>query len=256
LFPRRKNSEGKALEPRPNELNALASDRKRLQEYRVRLSDISWLMRLLAEKIARMSNKEDDCTGRFWEGRFKCQPLLDEAALLACATYVDLNPVRAGLAATPESSDFTSIQDRIAAETAARRLDRKSTSASPPRRDSWLSPVALEDLGMPGPDPSRSGHRASDKGFLPMSLDAYLSLVDWTGRHLARGKTGKIPASCEPILKRVGLDGEVWCELVRDFRHLFRRVVGNRTSLIQSATARGLQHHQSSGGTTLLSSVS
>ena len=69
----------------------------------------------LNEFIARAANKEDKVKGRFWESRFKCQALLDEAAIAACMVYVDLNPIRAGLAATPEESDFTSIQERIRA---------------------------------------------------------------------------------------------------------------------------------------------
>jgi len=114
LFPRRREPDGSPAEPNEAEIASLVNQPAVLAERRRRLSDISWWMKCSAENIARRANAEDECTGHFWEGRFKLQVLLDEASLLACAAYVDLNPVRAALAETPEASQFTGASDRLA----------------------------------------------------------------------------------------------------------------------------------------------
>jgi len=246
LFPKRKNDDGTPAEPTEFDLNILQASRQLIDEYRRRLSDISWLMRQLAEKIARLANEEDGCTGRFWEGRFKCQPLLDEAAILACAAYVDLNPVRAKIAETPEQSDYTSVQDRIKSLREQQAKDEKLLPGIC-RSDDFLSPVYQSERAAPGPKVSKSPHRASDKGFTWIKLENYLSLVDWTGRQIRRGKRGRIPASCQPILKRLGLDRSIWCDLVENFGRLFKRVAGREDQLTD-----GDVRHRASGGPALL----
>jgi hypothetical protein len=124
LFPQRRTEDGRPEEPTEFELNQIRNDSKGLQEKRRRLTSISWFMRCLAEPIARRGNKEDQVTGHFWEGRFQAQPLLDETALAACMAYVDLNPIRSGMTKSLESSDFTSVQERIEDRQSAQELQR------------------------------------------------------------------------------------------------------------------------------------
>ena len=189
-------------------------------------------MRCLAEPIARMANKEDGCKGRFWEGRFKCQPLLDKAALLACSVYVDLNPIRAGVAKTPETSVYTAAHERIHAHEPRRHCAQKSHQ----RRDGWLSPVPLKEQAKLSIRPRR---RASHQGFLPLSETQYLELVDWTGRQVRRDKRGAIPSDLAPLLERLQLSRETWVETVQHFGKWFHRAAGRPESLAKEASRRG-----------------
>lgn len=113
LFPKRRDESGNPAEPTDFELRMTTSNAEKLAEFRRRLSNLSWFMRCLVEPIARQANREDDVSGRFFEGRYHCQPILDESALAACLAYVDLNPIRAGIAEIPETSRFTSVFERI-----------------------------------------------------------------------------------------------------------------------------------------------
>ncbi len=67
----------------------------------------------------------------------------------------------------------------------------------------------------------------STKNVLPMSLDDYLKLLDWTGRQFRPDKRGVIPATCAPILDRLDCSEETWFDLVRNFRKRFRNEAGS-----------------------------
>ena len=167
--------------------------------WRDRLSSISWFMGCLNEYIARRANREDDCKGRFWEGRFKSQALLDEAALLSCMIYVDLNPVRAGISKTLDGSDFTSIQARI------RRIGKggRGGSRHPAPR---LMPFR-----------AGSGHDERE-AFLPFALKDYIELVDWTGRIVRQDKKGFIPKDTPALLTTLRLTKAQWLMLALEIQ--------------------------------------
>ena len=229
LFPQRRDQNKQPAEPTEFELNAIRNDSAGLKEKRRRLSDISWFMRCLAEPIARRGNRDDKVTGRFWEGRFKAQPLPDEAAITACMAYVDLNPVRARVAKDPVSSEFTSVHDRLADRQSAadvQTADAQDVRTEHGRKAGWMAPLSL-DVPRKAVRERKNVRRASNKGCLPMTLDQYLQLLDWTGRQLHRQKPGRIPPESADILKRLECSKETWLDLVKNFRKRFRRIVPN-----------------------------
>lgn len=158
-------------------------------------------MRCLNEHIARRANAEDGCTGRFWEGRFKSQALLDEGAVLTCMSYVDLNPIRAGMAETPEASDFTGIQQRI------RDYQTVSTHSDLNKEEIQFEMPALMPLVKQKDDPHENA--------IGFTTEEYLELVDWAGRHIVEGKRGFISQQAPPILERLQLDPEGYLKHIK-----------------------------------------
>jgi REP element-mobilizing transposase RayT len=255
VFPKRRDRERNPKEPTDFELTMITADAPRLAEIRQRLSSVSWFMRCLVEPIARSANREDLCRGRFWEGRYRCVPILDESALAACLAYVDLNPIRAGISETPETSRFTSVYERIqalghevdpaiarsapqlpAGTPAASVRETSQQSASAQRRADWLSPFELSATAEPR---SESTDRASNTGCLPMSFGEYLNLLDWTGRQIREDKRGAIPSDLAPILERLHVGEAGWLHLMGQFSRLFRRAAGRPHSLAREGAQRG-----------------
>lgn len=167
-------------------------------------------MRGINESTARRANAEDNCKGRFWEGRFKSQALLDEKAVLTCMAYVDLNPIRANMSQSPEDSDYTSIQERI--------QNPKTT---------------LKTFG---------NHEKN----IPFALDDYLHLVDATGRAIVGESKGFIPADLPDILNRLGLDSDIWLDEIKYFDKWHYKAIGTVENLkkycktIQQKWVKGL----------------
>jgi len=187
--------------------------------WRKRLMEISRLMWVLNETTAREANKADHCTGRFWEGRFKSQALLDEAAVLTCMAYVDLNPIRAVMAKTPETADYTSIKQRI---------EQLKAKQQQPHPASKLYTFA--------------GHtRANMPEGLPYLLTDYIKLVDETGRVMRDDKRGFINGKTPPILNRLNIEAENWLYLTKNFESKLKGLVGSVTKLKQACIKLGYE---------------
>ncbi len=190
--------------------------KQKLDTWRLELANISRFMACLNEPIARMANAEDKCSGRFWESRFKISSLLDEKTLAACMAYVDLNPVRAKMANTPENSAHTSIKRRIEAV-----------------KNETPKPLNLaEFVGNPR-EPMPRG--------LPFHLKDYIALVDITGRAIREDKRGCIDQHCPPILQRLDISSKDWVLLTTGFESKFKSLVGCKKKLLLAAKALGLK---------------
>ncbi len=176
---------------------------KLIEQYREQLTDISWFMRCLNEYLARKANLEEGCKGRFWEGRFKSQALLDEAALLTCMSYVDLNPIRAGICESLEQSDFTSIQQRLRDYT-----DKNDEVNVMPRLMPFKNKTDNDEL------------------FIPFNEQSYFELVHWSGRVVREDKKGFIPISVKNTLNLYQLNENNWSTSIKYFGKNYSWLVG------------------------------
>jgi len=215
-------------------IEQLARDKKKIQKLRNCLSSISWFMAILCENIARRANQEDECRGRFFETRFKCRECADPSGMLLCALYVDLNPIKAGEAASPRSARYTSAYQRIQAMT--QRANARD------RADGWLGELTLREGTLEDETiaySSRWGRRASDLGLLPISLENYLKLLEWTARQLRSGQRSTIPADLETLLDHLEINEEAWLETVQDYETAFCHAVGSPSALAEVAKRMG-----------------
>lgn len=188
-------------------------------QWRERLYDLGWFMKCLNEYLARRANEEDCCKGRFWEGRYKCQALLDEKAVLQCMAYVDLNPVRADMASTPEASDYTSIQQR------ADEVKERHTTNKVPR----LLPMVDSETVEVEHDDTVCRFRLMD----------YLDLVDSTGRAVRADKRGAISERAAGMLDRLGIDERAWLRHMQPRKQRLPVAVGSLERLKAFAVATG-----------------
>ena len=182
-----------------------------IETFRKRLTDISWFMRCLNEYIARKANAEDKCTGRFWEGRFKSQALLDEQAILSCMVYVDLNPIRADICHSLEDSDYTSIKQRID-ELSQTKQTNRITDIPSIKLSSFIGSSLKKDG-------------------IAFDLKDYLELADWTGRLVRDDKRGFIDAGTPGILQKLQLDEQTWMETLQAYSKGFHSFVGPEAQL-------------------------
>ena len=202
-----------------------------INRWRTELTSISCFMKNLNQYIACMANKEDKCTGHFWQSRFKSQALLDQAAILSCMVYVDLNPIRAGIASNLDDSDFTSIQERIEAFANAQKQIKAGKTYPLP-----YQPGDLLDFGS-----------QSSKDLIHFNFVEYLKLVDWTGRRIHPDKKGFIDNEAPELFCQLDMDEEDWLDMTQSFERKFAYFAAKPSQLYFHANEHGFERYRGVG---------
>ena len=213
------------------------------ESYKQRLQSLSWFMKCLSEPIARQANKEDNCTGHFWESRFKSQALLTDEAVLSAMAYVDLNPIRACMADTPEESDYTSIKERI---------KPVFNLAASIKQQKLLEAIRHFDLPLKPLLKFEGNLNSSEQTGIVFRQVDYINLVDWTGRiirddtqlyciHANAGlvnpirQRGAIAANLPPILERLNIDIDAWLLQTQHFEKNYQTLFSKRRQKLKRA---------------------
>lgn len=229
---RNKTPEG----PTEADIKKLAENKKRIAELRSRLSSVSYFMWALNGYCAKLFNLVDQKKGHFWEDRYKVKVLLDNLSTFVGAMYVDLNPIRANACQTPETSEYTSVYCQIKA---AEMQEANPQIPAEKRPDAFISPLEISNDETTRQRTSVLPTRASDFGFLGISLQEYLLSIDIVGRIIREDKKGFIPPEIPPIFERLKISWENALELITAYDTLFRSFVGNKDSLAKKAAELG-----------------
>jgi hypothetical protein len=219
------------------------SDAPWIATARLRLQSLSWFMKCLKEPLSRLANRQDKTRGTFFEGRFKSVAVCDEEALLAISVYIDLNPVAAQVATTPETSEYTSIKQRlehVEAQDATARLEAAKEGSVAASR----AAVGLEETLWLCPIEDRRGLDSTREGMVQgFSLGSYVQLVDYSGRLFRHGKAS-ISAELAGIFERLGCSAQYWqnrMEKLRDGQLVGRFFATSRAKLREIAERFGMR---------------
>ena len=191
--------------------------------WRLRLASLSWFHKLLKEPIARRANAEDGVTGHFWEGRFRCIPLLTEGAILACMVYVDLNLIRARIVEALKDVVHTSIVQRLDAMRPRAPARQRSSGASRTGRNRATTRRRIQVPLLP------------IESIFRMTTRQYVSIV---------ATTAGVPIDRQDhddILTSLGIDTALWGGAMAHSIRWFGTAIGRTTDLLGEATRRNVR---------------
>jgi len=259
LCPTLRSTTPPSSEPAENEIIAMCADSPNIAQIRLRLSDISWFMRLLQQRITLFCNREDKLTGRLWTDRYRSVVLLGNVAKLLAMANVDLGAVCIDPDKPFSISEFTSallrLHDLQEAEiTVAPPADSTNHSNADTTADAigqitnpnvdeahagqchlWsrhLAPLRFCGDNTRTPTPSASFQpSASDAPATNLEPTEYFELREWIRRSLNGESPHSTPAWLSLLLRDIRLTAEALAAFIRHFDVLFSHVAGGPSKM-------------------------
>lgn len=256
----------RCCEPTDEEILLLTSDPTRIAQIRSNLSNISWFLRLLQQRISLFCNREDDHQGRFWGDRYRSTLLLDEAVHLMGMANVDIGAVCTDSELQVSGSSFTSevyrrLEEMEAGAVSSAREPMADDATTPDLnvggdltvrvvkeaapvlqcpQSQHLAPIGLYDDPAPAVNPEiPCRFRCSDDPALRMQLTDYLQLLAWIRQGLGDSQPNRDSLCFPSQFQDMPLTGAAWILVVRDFHRLFGHVAGSPAQLEAYVTKSG-----------------
>jgi hypothetical protein len=269
-----------SAEPSEEEIQALCKDSTRIAQIRRQLSDISWWMRLLQQRVAQFCNRADNKTGRFWQARFRAVLLLDAMSHLAALANVDLAAVRVRMGKPISASTFTSdvyrrkdLQHEIElqrgiVQSDSQGIDSNSAIALTEVLTDTPSdgPVAIASQAQVATTVCGDGRhlapifpcsestctatqitgwisqfRCSEESVLNMQLSDYHELLERTALGFQPDDPKLSSLNIPAVLSKLRLSPEKWVLLAGEFDELFSHVAGRLAEMDAYMPERGRQ---------------
>jgi hypothetical protein len=260
LCPTLRRPKLRSVEPTTEEIVALSADHARIAQIRMHLSDVSWFLRLLQQRITWFCNREDNFKGHFWGDRFRSIVMLQRGFRLLAMANVDLCALN-----LDSSRPFTSSEFNFALQQLCNKFEAQQVSVPPQATPGLSASFESETIESPTTHPfaddptptlrSRcdSQSAAPESPFentpTPFVLESdhyrcrdtaeYLELLKWIHR-ASCGDTGcPIPASLSQLLHEMQLTEDVSAALIRNFSVLFSHVAGRPEKMDTFITRSG-----------------
>lgn len=227
LCPTLRHPKLRSSEITENEILDFCSDPPHIAEIRSRLSDVSWFLRLLQQRITLFCNREDNVKGHFWSDRYRSILILDNLFRSLGMANVDFGALLIDpdkpLSASALAAEVSRLRDCLEVHTQA-----TPTLNQPGCLNAGSEPTIAGDQSRSS-DPRLFGERPIE----------YLEFLEWVQRASCGEWPSTVPAVASGVFQEVPLTAEVLTAFLVHFDLLFSHVAGSPSRMAAFVTKSG-----------------